>query len=171
MPIKREIIKDTKYKTGKIYILKHKDSDKQYIGSTIKPLNIRLSNHKTDYKRYLKGKKNYITCFELFDLGIDDVYIELLENCPCDNVIYLETRETYHIKNNECINTRLPYRTPEEWQEYFKVYDLNRKESKKETDKIRHAKNAQIKMSCRICRKEYSKATFPRHFRNTHKIN
>lgn len=162
---------DIRYRNGKIYILKHKDSDKQYIGSTIKSLNTRLSGHKSDYNQYLKKKMHYITCFELFDLGIDGVYIELLENYPCGNVIYLEARETYHIKNNECINRNLPYRTEEEWEEYLKEYNLNRKESRKEPDKIRYAKNAQIKMSCRICRKEYNKNTFPRHLRTIHKIN
>ena len=155
----REIKMDIRYRNGKIYILKHKDSDKQYIGSTIKTLNARLSEHKSAYKKYLKGGYNQ-SSFKLFDLGIEGVYIELLEKYPCGNIIYLESRETYHIKNNDCINTNIPYRTPKEWTKKNKNYNVEK-----------YIKYKNIKMSCRICRKEYSKATFTKHLREVHKIN
>ena len=39
--------------TGRIYILRSLKTDKIYIGSTTKKLKYRLTEHLSDYKRYL----------------------------------------------------------------------------------------------------------------------
>ena len=62
--------------------------------------------------------------------------MELLENYPCNNKYELETRERYHIENNECINRMIPTRTSKEWRddnkeiikENKKIYAINNRE-------------------------------------------
>jgi hypothetical protein len=56
-------------------------SDKYYIGSTIKSLNTRFTNHKYDYKLWLDNKTTWCSSFEL--IKNDDCYIKLIEDFPC----------------------------------------------------------------------------------------
>jgi hypothetical protein len=46
----------SKYSEGKIYKLTSSQTDKVYIGSTIRSLNVRFSNHKSHYKSWKKVK-------------------------------------------------------------------------------------------------------------------
>ena len=51
---------------GKIYSIRSYETDAIYIGSTKQQkLCKRMVNHKTDYKRYLNGKKHYVTSYEI----------------------------------------------------------------------------------------------------------
>jgi len=84
------------YKNGKIYKITSPHTDKIYIGSTKQPLNVRLTKHRHDYKRYCEGKYNYVTSFELIDLG--DYQIDLIKNFPCETKKELE-QEEYRIQN------------------------------------------------------------------------
>ena len=104
-----EII-DLEYQNGKIYMVKSDTSDKQYIGSTKNTLNNRWGKHKADYNsdKVLGGYKDII-------LDIEEWYIELYENYPCNNKTELERRETEVQRNIPCINKRLARRTPAEW--------------------------------------------------------
>ena len=52
---------ESKYQKSKIYKLVSNSSELVYYGSTYTKLSKRLSGHKTAYKRYLNGKKNYIS--------------------------------------------------------------------------------------------------------------
>ena len=72
-----------KFREAKIYVIKSPSFDKVYIGSTTQPLSIRFSEHKSHYKRYLAGKRNYTSSYALIKL--DDAYIELLQECKCDS--------------------------------------------------------------------------------------
>jgi hypothetical protein len=76
------------------------------VGSTTQPLYKRLYEHKKDYKLFLKGKKNYISSFEIIKLD-DDVYIELVCNCPCNSKNELEKEEGQYIRKIKCVNKNL----------------------------------------------------------------
>lgn len=96
-----------KYETGKIYKLVC-DDGKYYIGSTIRPLYARLSNHKSaSTKTQTNNAYNHIKT-----VGWDKVKIELVELFPCENRNQLLERETWHIsqhkENDLCLNTRNP---------------------------------------------------------------
>lgn len=123
------ILKMPNYKRGKIYILISNNCQKIYIGSTCQPLNIRLSDHKKEYNRYITGKyravgiagkkrQNYSTSYILFGEGPADVKIELYEDYPCDNVLELENRESEIIKKmwDECVNKNIPRRTKKQYR-------------------------------------------------------
>lgn len=53
------------YQKSKIYKITSSQTDKIYIGSTIKTLSVRFAKHKTDYNRFINGKQNYVTSFEI----------------------------------------------------------------------------------------------------------
>ena len=66
-----------KFHNSKIYTIRSPYSDLYYIGATTQSLCRRLTNHKADYDRYLKGIYHNISSFKIIELG--DAYIELLE--------------------------------------------------------------------------------------------
>jgi hypothetical protein len=101
------------YKKGKIYCLRSHQTDDIYIGSTIQPLHKRLHGHKSNLKKWKDGKICYITSFEI--VKYDDCYIELLEDCPCDNKNQLERREGQLIRQMDCANKRVAGRNKKEW--------------------------------------------------------
>jgi hypothetical protein len=104
-----------KYQNGKIYKLVSSHTDKIYIGSTCRPLNERLTGHKSSYNEWNKNKLKYMSSFELLKLG--DVNIILLESCPCLNKYELYDKERYHIEQNlnNIVNKIRPNRTSLEY--------------------------------------------------------
>jgi hypothetical protein len=95
---------------GKIYAIKSHKTDRIYIGSTINTLAHRLSGHRRDYKRYLNGKKEYMTSFEL--MKYEDANIELITNVFCDTKDELYAIEGQNIRTNtNCVNIIQPQRT------------------------------------------------------------
>ena len=79
-----------KYNKSYIYKIYSPSKDIQYIGSTIQTLSRRLSRHKSDYKRYKNGKKNYTSSFKLLDCP--DYRIVLIEECKCENKMELRKK-------------------------------------------------------------------------------
>ncbi len=76
---------------GRVYRIVSSECDGCYIGSTTEQLNRRLSKHNYDYKRYLAGKYNYVTSFEV--LKFVDAQIELIHEGVFDNKQDLEQFE------------------------------------------------------------------------------
>lgn len=87
---------------GKIYRITYQGCNAPYYGSTKWSIEKRFKKHQKDYKRYLNGKKSYMTSFEI--LKNENCYIELVENYPCKNRGELEDREQLLIDNNICVN-------------------------------------------------------------------
>lgn len=83
---------------GIIYMIKSKNSDKIYIGSTIHTLNVRLYRHFYDYRRYLTTRPTaYITSFELIKHGKENIIIELIEKNEFNNIRELREKEMEYI--------------------------------------------------------------------------
>ena len=88
-----------------IYKLFSKKIHKIYIGyTTRKKYRGRLSDHKNDYKRYLKNEFDYVTSFEL--VKFKDVDIEIIERYPCKTRKEIVQRENYWIDyyRDICVN-------------------------------------------------------------------
>jgi len=112
------------YSKSKIYKLTTiHDPELVYYGSTVNELYKRKNQHKDKFKN---GKFKY-TSYKLFELGIDDVEITLVESIICNNKEELFKRERFYIENNNCVNKNIPSRTNKEY------YDENK-------DKIRDKK-------------------------------
>jgi len=82
-----------------------------YVGSTKSTLEERFKQHIQNYKVFKKGKRNYVTSYDLFDkYGIDNCRIELIETVE-EN---LKKREGHYQKTIDCINKRVEGRTKKE---------------------------------------------------------
>ena len=100
------------YSLGKVYKIKSKKTKNVYIGSTCQELCIRFKQHKTDYNRFVNKiiKKISITSGKIFEYGVDDAYIELIENYPCKSRAELLKREGEIIKSmKKCVNSANPH--------------------------------------------------------------
>jgi hypothetical protein len=108
------------YSQAKIY--KIIGGEECYIGSTAeKYLSNRMGGHRTSYKLWKNGKKNFITSFTLFDkYGVENCRIELIEMFACACVEELRKQEGEWIKKNECINKRIEGRTQKQYKEEHK---------------------------------------------------
>jgi hypothetical protein len=71
---------------GRVYAIMCNKTGTAYIGSTIKSLEHRLSEHVYNYTRYQIGKARYVSSFEIIKNG--DYKIELIEQC--DNITRLD---------------------------------------------------------------------------------
>jgi hypothetical protein len=165
----------TDYSQGKIYVLKSSQTDDVYIGSTKETLEDRFDSHKRDYKKWLNGKTHYITSFDL--MKYDDVYIELLEDYPCNSKKELELEEGKYQRIMNCVNKRIEGRTHKEWiedhreeiKEYQKKYREDNKEHLKEyreDNKDKYKDKYKQKFKC-ICGKEIRRDNKRRHEKST----
>ena len=119
------------YANGKIYKIVDNTNNNVYIGSTCKTLKQRLSGHVSACKRYLKGKNNYITSFDI--IKNNDYEILLVESFPCDYKDDLLARERYWTNKIDCINKNKPGLLNELGQgEYNKQYNKQYKAENQE---------------------------------------
>ena len=123
---------------GYIYRIIDNTNGNIYYGSTINKINIRLTKHKTDYKGYLEGNRNYTTSFSI--IKNNNYKYELVEEVECETKYELYTRERYYIENNICVNKQVPNRTRIEYYkdniEYFKEYDKEYRKINKEIKRL-----------------------------------
>jgi hypothetical protein len=126
------------YLDGKIYKIVCNVSGQVYYGSTAETtLAKRLAHHRSDYKQYLGGKRNFVSSFKIFDNN--DYYMVLVEKFPCNDKMELHARERFFIEENECVNKNIPLRTRKEYRivnedkikQYQHCYKLDNKEKLK----------------------------------------
>jgi hypothetical protein len=110
-----EPIKINKYNNASIYQIICNKTGLIYVGSTIKTIYERLSEHERDYKRYLKGKCHYITSFKVIENN--NYKVELLKSINCNDSKELKIKERYYIETIKCVNKVIPTRTNKEYRE------------------------------------------------------
>jgi hypothetical protein len=112
---------NNKFKNGKIYTIRNRNDETLiYVGSTVQPLYKRFSQHKKDSKNPKKESiKLYI---KMNELDIDDFYIELYEDYPCERKEILNKREGEVIREIGTLNKRIEGRTIKEYAEDNKVH-------------------------------------------------
>ena len=99
------------YKNGKIYQILNNVNDDVYVGSTTQPLCERLYKHKADTKVRDCNVHKLIR-----EIGEDNIYIELIESCPCNSREELRAREGYYIRERGTLNKKIEGRTNKEWR-------------------------------------------------------
>jgi hypothetical protein len=83
------------YQNGKIYVIRNHINDLVYIGATTQSLAKRFSVHKDASRRNFT-----IQLYKAFqEIGIENFYIELIENCPCNSKNELHAREGFYIRH------------------------------------------------------------------------
>jgi hypothetical protein len=88
-----------KEKNSVLYSIRSHQTEKYYVGSTYQTLSKRFSDHKRNYKRYLKNSGKYCASFDI--LKYDDAYIELLESCSGLDRYSLYKKEGEYIRANK----------------------------------------------------------------------
>jgi hypothetical protein len=140
----------SKAKIYRIYSPSNPDAG-EYIGSTIEPfLSNRLAKHRYKYKLYLEGKGNFVSSYDLLDY--DDVRIELIEECACENREQLLKKEGEFIRSGSgiCINRHLAGRTRKDYylqnkEEISEKHRKYRMEHKDEINERRRLRRAEMK--------------------------
>ena len=95
---------------GRIYKLTSSETYDVYIGSSVQTLDKRLTYHKHDYRRYLKGVQHYITSYEI--VKYVDATIELIHEGEFANIKEMHKMEGEYIQKTEnCVNRIIPGRT------------------------------------------------------------
>ena len=169
------------YNNGKVYKIESHLGDKVYYGSTTKKLlSQRMTKHRSDYKCWLKGKRELITSFNLFEeYGLENCKIILVESCPCETKDELKARESYYIRNFECVNKVIPDRTMKEYYEDNKSKILERAKEYQTNNKVKiseqkkeYQTNNKVKISEQ--KKEYrtnNKVKISEHMKEYHEDN
>ena len=81
----------SRYATIKIYTVLNTVDDQVYVGSTTQPLCKRMWDHKVQIRNPEKNNRRLYK--HMTNIGVDNVYIELIEPFPCS------TREELLSKN------------------------------------------------------------------------
>jgi len=123
-----------KYQNGKIYVIKCKiDPNLIYVGSTIRTLNERWGEHKSDYIK----KPHTLLYSKINELKIDNFFIELYELYPCNSKKELNKKEGEVIRKIGTLKLVQNY----EKQEHYKIYYEKNKEKKCQNRKIYYQLN------------------------------
>tara|TARA_B100000768_G_scaffold57938_1_gene56123 strand:+ start:3411 stop:3968 length:558 start_codon:yes stop_codon:yes gene_type:complete len=125
------------YENGKIYKIwsPQGEENEVYYGSTTLDLSKRKTHHKTlSRKCTSSGKCTSSIIFEKYE----DVRIELVEKCSCNDKEELNKKEGHYIRNYPCLNKVIPDRTH---KEYKKAYYENNKEAIAEKRNEHYANN------------------------------
>jgi hypothetical protein len=105
------------YKKGKIYTIRcSEDPALIYVGSTIQLLSQRWTDHKKTAQND-KNKGYNIYFYQVMrEKGLDNFFIELHDEYPCENKEQLTKQEGKVIREIGTLNSRIEGRT---WQEYY----------------------------------------------------
>ena len=121
------------YKNEKICCIRNKVDDDIYVGSTCSPLSKRMSGHRTDMKTRPK------TCSKLYqnmeEIGLDQFYIELLLEYPCENKEQLHAKEGEYIRKYGTLNNIIAGRSKKE--QYIECRETIPQKQKKYTERNR----------------------------------
>ena len=123
------MIMSNKYHNSKMYVVKNNFNTEQYIGSTTTALGKRMIKQRcgANQSPYLSKFYSYMN-----ENGIENFYIELIEEYKCENIEQLTKREGEFIEKQGTLNERKAGRTK---AEYGKEYKANNK------DKINQRRN------------------------------
>ena len=125
------------YNNGKIYTIRCRtDNDLIYVGSTTQPLHKRWFEHKI---RFNKDEYNHRILYrKMNELGVDNFYIELYENCKSNSKEELNRREGEIIREIGNLNHNIAGQTI---QEYSKKWREDNKDMIKGKKKIYSIEN------------------------------
>jgi hypothetical protein len=104
------------YSKSKIYTVRcHLDQSLIYVGSTTQALSKRWGDHKQEWKR---GK--HLPYHHLIQ-DINDWYIELYEECPCNNNEELLKKEYEVMRKLSTLNSRRRHPNPDQFDNPSKL--------------------------------------------------
>ena len=106
------------YSKAKVYKILYDIDDACYIGSTSQTLSKRMSKHRQDMKSEVKHHRPLH--MHMIEHGIDNFYIELVANFPCESVELSRKREGELIRKVGTLNKIVAGRTKMEAQQAYR---------------------------------------------------
>ena len=101
------------YRNGKIDCVRNKITNDIYVGSTCQPLSKTMAKNRSNTTHDVK---NHLTFYKkMNELGVNNFYIELIEEYPCENNDQLRAREGHFIREVATLNGRIECRDQNEW--------------------------------------------------------
>ena len=134
-----------KYHNSKIYGIRNTVNDDIYIGSTSSDLCKRMVKHRSTAKQEPNKSPFHLYMNEN---GIDNFYIELVEEYSCENIEQLRKREGEIIREMGSLNHKIAGRTKAEYGKEYKA---------KNKDKINERRNERRKENPEKTKEEYKK--------------
>ena len=148
---------------GFIYKIIDNTNGNVYYGSTTRTIIQRMTGHRSQYERWVDGKRGGCKSFDI--IKNEDYSCSIVEQVEFENKVGLLQRERWYIENNECVNKCVPLRSQEEKIEYHKEYNLKNKgrinerqrEYNKENAEQRNERQKEYNKEHHEQRKEYNK--------------
>lgn len=125
---------------GRIYKISNADESIVYIGSTIRTLGKRWSNHLRGYRQWLNGNAYAVAIYQHFQAhGIDNFSMQLVSEHEVESRQQLLQIEQQAIEQSDCCNVKRAYRTYEGYLECMRAInkkwrDANQASIKKKLD-------------------------------------
>ena len=135
------------FSKAKIYCIRNNINDEIYVGSSTQPLSKRMEKHRCDTRNV---KKNSCSLYRYMnELGVENFYIELIEEYPCENIEQLRRKEGEWIRKMATLNDQIAGRTTREYydehiqekKEYDKIYQEANKEKRRQQAKERYERD------------------------------
>jgi hypothetical protein len=102
------------YSKSKIYTIRHKtDTSLIYVGSTTQKLYRRYSHHRKLFRKDISPLNKLYNAMK--ETNIDDWYIQLHEDYPCNSKEELLQKEAEVIREISTLNYQIPLQTTNEW--------------------------------------------------------
>ena len=125
------------YQKGKIYKILNTIDNEIYVGSTCEVLSLRMARHRASLKR----NANSLVYKHMKQLGVENFYIELIEDCPCDRNEELVKREGEIIRSIGTLNKNGTINIKENSTDYHRQYYQDNLETRKEQKHIWYERN------------------------------
>ena len=140
------------YKSARIYQIRKTIDDDVYVGSTCQPLSKRMAYHRGSMNETAKQHRPLYV--KMKEYGVDCFYIELIEECPCENKEQLRKREGHFIRRLGTLNMIQAGRTKKEWttdnnghvqENAHKYYEQNKEKHTQQSKEYYETHKEQIK--------------------------
>ena len=103
------------YNNGRIYAIRNNINGDVYVGSTTQPLSKRMAEHRSEIS------SNKLPLYEQFKvIGVENFYIELIKEYPCENSEQLQAEEGRWIRKLGTLSKKVSGRTVKGWHEDHK---------------------------------------------------
>jgi hypothetical protein len=147
---------------GRVYVIYSESTGLAYYGSTIQTLEERFASHIYKKKCHEKGKSNYCSSNRVLDCG--DAEICIVEEVEVNTKVELKKYENFYVKNNPCVNERIPNRTLVEWYHDNREAVLKKKKQYKQINREQINKKNKVKHTC-ACGGKYTHINKSQHFK------
>ena len=146
-----------------IYAIVSISTGLKYIGSTRQTISLRMSGHRSKYKKYMNNSSgHYTTSFIVLEQP--DAKIELVEALKNCDSRYLQNMEAWYIRNNVCVNKQVPTNIiADNKQGYRLQYYAANKAVINARSNSDYAGKGKLRVSCDICNTTMCARHLPHH--------